>query len=186
MSKIFAVLKKELRRFFTDKRMVMSIFLPGILIFTIYSLLGDTITDMTSQQITDYTVYIENEPELLSSMFNIDGWTVLKNEEALTKEEILSKVSDGSVDLYIIYEEDFIEKVNAYTPSHGKAPYIGIYHNSAVDSSVALYTYVTTYLDQFEAQLANKFDFNTDLNVNYDLATEEELSTSSLSPALFL
>lgn len=184
MSKIFVVLKKELRRFFTDRRMLTSIFLPGILIFIIYSLLGGVVTDMMSQQITDYSVHIENEPIEFSMIFDVSDWNVEKNKEALTKEEAISKISEGSLDLYIIYEEDFYNKILAYDTNKGKAPDVEIYYNSTIDSSYALYNYVTTYLSQIEAQLANKFDVNTDLNINYDMATEEDISTKIIGMIL--
>ena len=184
MSKIFVVLKKELRRFFTDRRMLTSIFLPGILIFIIYSLLGGVVTDMMSQQITDYSVHIENEPTQFSMIFDVSDWNVEKNKEALTKEEAISKISEGSLDLYIIYEEDFYNKILAYDTTLGKAPDVEIYYNSTIDSSYALYNYVTTYLSQIEAQLANKFDVNTDLNINYDMATEEDISTKIIGMIL--
>lgn len=184
MSKIFVVLKKELRRFFTDRRMLTSIFLPGILIFIIYSLLGGVVTDMMSQQITDYSVHIENEPTEFSMIFNVSDWNVEKNKEVLTKEEAINKISEGSLDLYIIYEEDFYNKILAYDTTLGKAPDVEIYYNSTIDSSYALYNYVTTYLSQIEAQLANKFDVNTDLNINYDMATEEDISTKIIGMIL--
>lgn len=184
MSKIFVVLKKELRRFFTDRRMLTSIFLPGILIFIIYSLLGGVVTDMMSQQITDYSVHIENEPTEFSMIFDVSDWNVEKNKEALTKEEAINKISEGSLDLYIIYEEDFYNKILAYDTTLGKAPDVEIYYNSTIDSSYALYNYVTTYLSQIEAQLANKFDVNTDLNINYDMATEEDISTKIIGMIL--
>ena len=184
MSKIFVVLKKELRRFFTDRRMLTSIFLPGILIFIIYSLLGGVVTNMMSQQITDYSIHIENEPTEFSMIFDVSDWNVEKNKEALTKEEAISKISEGSLDLYIIYEEDFYNKILAYDTTLGKAPDVEIYYNSTIDSSYALYNYVTTYLSQIEAQLANKFDVNTDLNINYDMATEEDISTKIIGMIL--
>ncbi len=185
MKTIFTVLKKELRRFFTDSRMLFSIFLPGVLIYVIYSLLGGIVMDFTSQEITDYVIYIENEPIELKNIYDNDGWTVLKNEKDLTKEEIISLVSNGSVDLYIEYEEDFYNRVLEYqTNPNVKAPYVGIYYNSTIDSSISLYTYTTTYLDVFETQLANKFDINTDLNINYDLASEEDISTKIIGMIL--
>ena len=184
MSKIFVVLKKELRRFFTDRRMLTSIFLPGILIFIIYSLLGGVVTDMMSQQITDYSVHIENEPTEFSMIFDVSDWNVEKNKEVLTKEEAISRISEGSLDLYIIYEEDFYNKILAYDTTLGKAPDVEIYYNSTIDSSYALYNYVTTYLSQIEAQLANKFDVNNDLNINYDMATEEDISTKIIGMIL--
>ena len=90
MKTIITVLKKELRRFFTDSRMLMSIFLPGILIYVIYSLLGGVMTDMLSPEITEYSIYVVNEPTELVGLYNVEGWVVVKNADTtLTKEEIL-------------------------------------------------------------------------------------------------
>ena len=106
MKTIITVLKKELRRFFTDSRMLTSIFLPGILIYVIYSLLCGVVTDMMTPTFTEFEIYVENEPaELsaeLSELYSYYGWTVIKNSDStLTKEDIMAKVSDGSVDLML-------------------------------------------------------------------------------------
>lgn len=184
MSKIFTVLKKELRRFFTDKRMLSSIFLPGILIFVIYSLLGSVMTDFASQEITEFTVYVVNEPTAFEGIFNQPGWTVEKNKEDLTKEEIISKVSDGSVDLYIVYEEDFVNKALAHKPGEGVAPQVEIYYNSIVDSSNALYSFLVMALDSIEYNMSNSFDINMNEDIKYDLATEEDISAKIIGMIL--
>lgn len=185
MKKIFAVLKKELRRFFTDKRMVISIFLPGILVFFIYTLIGDVMTGQASQEINEFVIYVENEPTELSGIFNVDGWIVYKNDSDLSKEEIMSKVSDGSVNLFIIYEENFSEKVQNYVSGSGEsAPQIAIYYNSVNDASSVIYTYTIEVLNNYEALMTNKFDINNDLEIKYDLATEEDLSVKMIGMIL--
>ena len=43
---IFTVMKKELLRFFGDKRMVFStIIMPGLMIFIMYTFMGDAMSD---------------------------------------------------------------------------------------------------------------------------------------------
>ena len=37
MSNIWTIVKKELKRFFTDPRMIIGLVLPGVLIFVIYN-----------------------------------------------------------------------------------------------------------------------------------------------------
>ena len=186
MKTIITVLKKELRRFFTDSRMLTSIFLPGILIYVIYSLLGGVMTDVLSPEITEYTIYVANEPTELVSLYEVDGWVVDKNTDtSLTKEEIISMVSDGSVDIYVVYEENFMQKVAEYeTNPNVPAPYVEIYYNSVVDSSLALYQYTTGNLDLLEAQIANKFDVNPNPNVVYDLATDDDMSVKIIGMIL--
>lgn len=45
---VLTILKKELARFFGDKRMVVTIFLPGILIYVLYSVMGSALTSQYS------------------------------------------------------------------------------------------------------------------------------------------
>ena len=47
MSGIFTIMKKELRRFFTDTRMLVTVLLlPGLLIYVMYTVMGDAMGDM--------------------------------------------------------------------------------------------------------------------------------------------
>ena len=42
LKNIWTIAKKEFHRFFHDKRILAALFLPGVLIFAIYSVLGET------------------------------------------------------------------------------------------------------------------------------------------------
>ena len=176
MKTILTVLKKELRRFFTDTRMLTSIFLPGILIYVIYSLLGGVVTDFTTQEITNYTIYVENEPSELVQMYDDTSWTINKNIEDLSKEEILVKIKEGTVDLYIVYEDEFSSKIQNSTG----VPMVEIYYNSTSDSSLSIHSYTVAYLDMFETSLANKFNVNSTL----DLASQEDVSVKIIGMIL--
>lgn len=176
MKTILTVLKKELRRFFTDTRMLTSIFLPGILIYVIYSLLGGVVTDFTTQEITNYTIYVENEPVELSDIYNETSWTVNKNIENLSKEEILLKIKEGTVDLYIVYEDEFSSKIQNSTG----IPMVEIYYNSTSDSSLSIHSYTVAFLEMYESSLANKFNVNSQL----DLASQEDVSVKIIGMIL--
>ena len=176
MKTILTVLKKELRRFFTDTRMLTSIFLPGILIYVIYSLLGGVVTDFTTQEITEYTIYVENEPIELTDMYTGTGWTVNKNLENLTKDEILVGIKEGLVDLYIVYDEDFSSQITNGTG----IPLVEIYYNSTNESSNSIHIYTTTILDLYEENLSNKFDVND----TFDLASQEDVSVKIIGMIL--
>ena len=43
MKNIWTVMKKEFSRFFRDRRLVLALILPGVLIYVIYSFLGSGI-----------------------------------------------------------------------------------------------------------------------------------------------
>lgn len=181
MKDIFIIFKKELKRFLTDKRMIATLLLPGVLIFCIYSLMGTFFQDMTANGVdpdTQYVVYIDRQPAEFSvfnggaGMYNIN---VNQNGEQ-TAEEKKAAVASGEAELYIVYEEDFYAKMEAYTPASGQpAPQVEIYYNSTSTTSQTMYTYYMACLDAFEHSLANKFDVNAG-GGTYDLASETELT----------
>ena len=54
MKNAITVFKKEMRRFFTDRRMLAALFLPGIIIFLVYSLMGKFFTSaILDNKVTD-------------------------------------------------------------------------------------------------------------------------------------
>ena len=185
MNTIWTIVKKELKRFFTDPRMLVSLFLPGILIFAIYTLMGDIMTNITRPKDTDFNVYVVNEPNEFKSFLQVEGWNITLNEENLSKEEILEKIKEKEVDLYVVYGEDFYSKMMSYDSSSSlKAPQIEIYYNSTNDASGLIYSYYTGLLDGVESSLANKFDINSDPSINFDLATSKDTTVYIISMML--
>ena len=185
MNNIWTIVKKELKRFFTDPRMIIGLILPGVLIFVIYNLMGNISMEKISPTITDFTIYIENEPTEFQSFLNKDGWNINKNGENLSKDKIIDKIKGKEVDLYIIYEEDFYQKMLAYDINTGKiAPNIEIYYNSTSESSNLLYNYYLEVLNQYESNISNKFDINRDLDIKYDVAKKEDTTIQIISMML--
>ena len=62
MKNLWTIIKKELKRFFTDKRMMMALLLPGILVFILYSIMGNVMNNVTGDDEHVYTLRIDNEP----------------------------------------------------------------------------------------------------------------------------
>ena len=77
MKDILTIMKKELVRFLTDKRMIATLFLPGILIYMIYSFMGGVMGDMFEAD-EDYTPIIltVNGSESVSKMLESVGAAV--------------------------------------------------------------------------------------------------------------
>ena len=172
MRSIGIILKKELKRYFTDVRMLIGIILPGILIFFLYSVMGNFMGNNTTENIKEFSMIVENEPtelvEVLKTGF--EGFEITYVEEELSKEEILKKIEDQELDLYVYYKEDF------FSPEYSSIPYIDVYYNSVSDASMLAYTMYTGILNAFEeAQQPNYFDINIG-DQKYDLAKEEDIT----------
>lgn len=181
MKNILTIIKKELRRVFTDRRMLITLILPGLLIYIIYSFLGDgMMSSFLPNSDYEYLVYVMNQPEEFESFATTDSLKItLKTPGDLSLEEIKEQIKKQEADLLIIYEENFLEKVNQYEISSGMAaPQIEMYYNSASTESSMIYSYYTEILNRYEESISNKFDINFDQNIQFDLATVEDISVS--------
>ena len=187
MKNIWMIIKKELTRFFTDKRMLISIFLPGILIYFLYTLMGNAMTDaFVTEETYEYSVIVENPSDGVAALLEYAPVHVVTAEDAL--EHAMNQVSFGASDLLVIFPSDFDRLVEEYVTGDGAAPHVEIYYNSASTTSSEAYSIVLAVLDQYESALANKFDVNAD-GGSYDLATEEDMTTmifSMLLPMLLM
>lgn len=172
MRSIGIILKKELKRYFTDVRMLIGIILPGILIFCLYSVMGNFIGSNSSKDIKEFSMIVENKPEELNELFEkgFEGFEITYVEKELTKEDILKKIENQELDLYVIYPEDFL------SPSISSIPNVDIFYNSVSDASMMAYTMYTGLLNAYEAaQQPNFFDINN-RDQKYDMAKEEDIT----------
>lgn len=173
MNNIIAILKKELKRFFSDKRMLMSLLLPGLMIFIVYSLMGNFISDsMTVNKDYNYIVYVENQAKEFEALNTVNEFKIqIKDDFTETKEEVKEKIKNQEIDLYLIYDENFSSKLGS-----GEKPYVEMYYNSASVPSQTIYQYYSTALFSAATTIEYKFNINSDTTIDYDLATEEDIS----------
>ncbi len=187
---ILAIMRKELARFFSDKRMVVSILLPGVLIYVMYSFMGQAMGSLYGVE-EDYvpTVQVVQLPDSVVGLVETGGGLNLLEVDASAVAEAQSAVTDQTLDLLAVFPEDFDRAVAAYTPAGGQpAPNVELYYNAASTASQSAYMLLTSLLDGYEAQLANKFDINAGDKI-YDLATEEDTAGTyfaSLMPLLLM
>lgn len=178
-SSILTIMKKELARFFGDKRMVISILMPGVLIYVMYSFMGSAMGSMFGVE-EDYVPSIQavSLPASISSAAESAGLSLTPGEAAGLA-EAKKRVTEQELDLLVVFPEGFDEAVAAYSPASGeRAPNVEIFYNTASTKSQSAYMAFTGLLDGYESLLANKFDVNAG-EERYDLATAED-STGSL------
>ena len=163
MSNVLTIIKKELFRFFGDKRLVMTtVILPGAMIYVMYSLMGGFMQREFSLE-EDYvaSAYVKNFPEELDRLAKERGvpieWTKWDGGEP---EEVFRKIEEGDLDLAVVFPEGFMKEVESYETGKGEAPGIEIYYNSAKTNSFSFYNLLTRLLDAYEKTLVNKFDVN--------------------------
>ncbi len=173
-SGILTIMKKELARFFGDRRLLVSILMPGVLIYVLYSFMGSAMGNVFVVD-EEYVPTIQ-AVELPASVEALTQAAELQvtGLEASDLEAAKTAVTAQSLDLLLVFPEDFDAAVAAYAPGSGTAaPNVEVYYNSASTQSQSAYMMVTGLLDAYESQLANKFDVNAG-GEGYDLATQED------------
>lgn len=172
MNNILTIIKKELRRFFTDKRMLISFIMPGLIIFVLYSIMGSFIGDaFTANEDYTYNVIIEDVPNEYKSILDNSEYKINYLNEELTLEEIQEKITDKNVDLYVSFEENFNDKL-----TNGLTPKVSIYYNSSSPESLELYSYTYSTLLSLATNVSYDFLVNMDNSITYDMATSEDVS----------
>lgn len=172
MKDILVVLKKELKRFFTDYRMLLAMILPGILIYIIYSFMGPIInSNFSASKDYNYQVYIVGEDEnyltALETGFEALEYNVTFNT-ANDLIEVKPKIEQENADLIV----EFVEQ--------GTKLSINLYYNSAKTESQTIYLSTSTILSQLQV---DPIDYKFTLLPN-DLATAEQTSSTFISMML--
>ena len=135
MKTILTIMKKEFARIFKDKRLVLSLILPGVLIYCIYSLLGSLIGNMfTPGADQTYQIAVVDLPASFEADFGAVPSVTL---EKISKDELESakqRVTNGEIDA--------VADFSAYTAAAGgtagaNGSSVAIYFNSTETNSSA-------------------------------------------------
>lgn len=149
------IIKKELTRVFTDKKMIFSLFiLPAIMIIGMYSLMGVLITNMMDDIETHIpTVYIQNAPTDLKDVitqteFDAD---IIYMDPIEDTRDVKDGVLNGTIDLLVVFEENFLDTIQAYQNVGDPIPEAKTYYNPAEDySNAARSNFVESVLNTYQ------------------------------------
>ena len=180
MKNILTIAKKELYRFFSDKRLVATALLPGILIYLIYSLMGGALAENFGEdENAVYIVYAENLPDSVKTY--CDATEKFDIREGFDKEKVIS----GDAQLAVRFPANFEEAILRYDSltATAPAPKAEIYYDSTETESQSAYNTLFAILSEYESMLSNRFDINPGEEV-YDLASEESLTAQIFATML--
>lgn len=189
-SDLLTIIKKEFARFFGDKRMVFTAIMPGILIYALYSFMGDGMSQMyVPDEDYIYEINVVNMPQSMAFLEEIEG-VELNKIEAQEAESVKEAISEDEADILVVFPENFDAEMLAYDvlTATTPAPNVEMYYNSASTESSGAYSIMRDVLNGFEQSMANKFDICQG-DKQYDLATEEDISAmviSMIMPMLIL
>lgn len=194
-SNTLTIIKKEFARFFGDRSLVFtSVIMPGLLIYLIYSLMGDGIGRIISEGADEMvTLRVENMPPSLAATIESADSAVTIVEMPFVDEDV-DLLEDKELNMVLVrFPEEFDSMVATYDPSSGAlAPNVEIYHNSTNNASERVYQTLQATLTMYEDQMSNRFDVNridSEEQRSYDAATDEEIGAmiwSKLLPMLIV
>ncbi len=178
---ILTIFKKELARFFGDKRTVFgTILLPALMIYLLYSVMGSAITNKFSvDESVLPSVAVFGQAEAVTPMLAQIADTVSYDSQ----EDAIAAVSAQELDAVLVFPQDFDANTAAYEVGNGAAPNVEIFYNSASSDSQAAFTILQDLLDRYETTLCNKFDVNAGA-ASYDLVSDTDTTGSVFSMML--
>jgi len=148
---MITVMKKELARFFGDKRLAFTtLLMPALMIYGIYSFMGSAMADQFNPSEEPAAVLTHNMPDSLRPLF-AEAFDLTAADPEQAREQIMAKEAD----LLMVFPENF----EAALLAPGDAvPAVELYFHSASTDSAHAYQTAVALLDGFESSLANRFD----------------------------
>ena len=190
----WTIIKKEFARFFGDRSLLFTtVIMPGLLIYLVYSLMGEGIGKMVTEGRDDIvTMRVENMPAFLAEEIATDSQIVVVNQPF--GQEDIDMLADEDLNMVLVrFPEEFETLVSVYDPMSGiPAPNVEIYYNSSNNASDFVHKTLTMFLDSYENQMSNRFDINRTeegSEAKFDMATEDSLGAmiwSKLLPMLIV
>ncbi len=176
------VFKKEMARFFGDKRLLFTtVILPGLVIFIMYSVMGQAMSSTFDSKDDVFKLAVVNMPASLETAFSPERYEI-EEVNISQADDIKKKISDKEYQLFIVFPENFDENLALFNGGNLRenAPNVEIYHNSADVKSGNAFSETTAILSSVEEQLSNVFNINYAATpedaARYDTANDEELS----------
>lgn len=146
--KLLALMKKEFTRFFRDPRLIISMLLPGILIYIIYSVMGAAI--FSEEEDYSFKVYVSGDSAVVSTIeaaVTENDWTAefLPAEDEETAREA---VRSGEATALLVFSPAFDDMIDLGSLA-STLPRAEIVYNSEDPASAAFATLANAILDAY-------------------------------------
>ncbi len=171
MKTVLTIIKKEFSRFFKDRRMLATLFLPGILIYVIYSLIGGMVgTMMGVEEDQTYHVCVVNCPDWLTEETLSPIGNFVVETAVQPHDDIPALLKEKTFNAYLVFPESFDLQGGGANLQEVK-----LYQDSTDTVSLSAGQLLQALLSSMQYD-APKFLLTAE-----DVATEEDLSSMMLS-----
>lgn len=177
MRKIWTIVSKELKRYFTDPRMLLALFLPGVLIFVLYTAIGGITQNISDNAMNNVDPSYSFKVDITDNSGNGEntkiGQNIISTLEILNYNNIdltyISKdninesktdIEQNSKDLLVIFTDNFELQIENSGSADTIKPEISFVYNSNRMESVFIFEIVNQSLNtiyrNFDSQAIDK------------------------------
>jgi len=184
-----AIMMKEIKRIVSDKKLLFSVvLLPGIMIFAIYTFIGNFMVDMfTVDEDYTYQIHVVDMPSSIAPLFNDPDVRVNVIPATLAQiDDIKYDIQYQNTDVLVIFPPNFDQLVAEFDPATAifPAPIVEIWSNMARTESAEGRHVVSAIIHGYHHSLTHRFHV-----IESDLATEADIFAMVLGvmiPMMFL
>ena len=157
MKNILTIIKKELIRVFKDKRLVFTtILMPGLMIFLLYSIMGEALTTITEPNEDSVIVVVNNDESFSSILKQTDLKYQLIEGDFEKLDNYKDELYNGAIDYIIVFPIDFNKDSNTLYN-------INTYYNPSSELSSQTNDYINSVLVTLEELIVNDRFGNIDI-----------------------
>lgn len=188
MKNILAIIKKELSRVFKDKRLVFTtILMPGLMIFALYSFMGDAISNLANPEEKSKIVIINNNDDFNSILNDNFNYEII-NDNIDNLESLKMDIYNSNIDYLIVFPNDFLNDENIKYN-------VNTYYNPSNELSSKTNDYISPLLEQLQVLKSyDKYGDTTVFTINsnnsesliYDETKMMGLAISYILPFLII
>ena len=152
--KLLALIKKEFSRFFGDPKLLVTMILPGLLIYLIYTVMGSAIFGGEEQTDYAFKVYVSGESQAVTyidAAMQESGYEaeyIYLPAEGVDEETARSEVQEGKAAALLAFSEGFDGAIADTGASEG-VPSALLYYNSEDAASSAFASLAGAILDAY-------------------------------------
>ena len=187
MRNALIIFKKELKRFFKDTRMLLSIFLPGLLIFVMYTLMGKlmqtNVFNNAPHDVTYQIVYSDNyandKSKMPTLLTYLDAYVATEDNNQTSYQTFnnqdlnayLDKLKNKEIHLIISFSDNFEDNLTVENSQNS----INLYYNGEMEASESLYGVVNSLIGACYNNYKINYDYQTNLPIQADLGQSNAL-----------
>ncbi len=183
----WTIISKEFARFFGDRQLFFTtVIMPGLLIYVIYSLMGNGIQKMiTEGQDETVCLTVQNMPQSMAPVLNAIDSSLVVVEQPFTDDDI-AQLEDKEINAVLLRFPEGFDQLAIPEPGQ-PVPNVEIYYNSTNNASSRVYHTLSTMLGNYNRPFTVNMPQSEEQR--FDQASEESIGAmiwSKMLPMLII